>query len=262
MNFNEFRTKSQAGKESKIKTSSIMYRWQRHLSVRISWLLIKRFPKIKANHVSLFNVLLLLAIFLFTFFALKIGIFWTIVIQMILLNFTSVLDKVDGEIARYQNYFTQRGVYYDLVYHFFYTFVFYFVVGFYFFLITTSIFILLPTLFLAIVATNHKMLGKLRHHVGYKVLLEKHSEVIRDFVLTRVKSKRKARPIRVLNYLIFMMYDWTWTFYFLLIILSNFYFSAAVFIFFIHVIASIIMFLYQTLFSFPKKSLYTRDELN
>ncbi|MBT6691331.1 CDP-alcohol phosphatidyltransferase family protein [Candidatus Parcubacteria bacterium] len=262
MNFNEFRTKAQAGKEGKIKSSSIMYRWQRYLSIRISWLLIKVFPKIRANHVSLFNILFLLAIFLFSFFALKVGVIMTVFIQLILLNFTSVLDKIDGEIARHQEYFTQRGVYYDLVYHFFYTFVFYFVVGFYFFLNTANIFIWLPTLFLAIIATNHKMLGKLRHHVGYKVLLEHHGQIIKDFVPERVKPKRKARLWRVLGYLIFMMYDWTWTFYFLLIVLSYFHFSLAAFLFFVHVIVSIIMFLYQILSSFPKKGLYTRDELN
>ena len=262
MKFSEFKVKAQAGKEDKIKTSSIMYRLQRFVSIRISWFLIKIFPGIKANHISLFNVCLLLAIFLMSFFAMKIGLFWTIFIQMILLNLTSILDKTDGEVARHQDHFTQRGVYYDLVYHFFYAFVFYFVVGFYFFVITKSIFMLLPTIFLAIIATNHKMLGKLRHHVGYKVLLERHGQVLKDFVPVRIKPKRKARPLRILNYLIFMMYDWTWTLYFLLIILSEFYFSTAAFLFFIHIIISIIMFLYQILFSFPKKGLYTREELN
>ena len=41
-----------------------------------------------------------------------------LIIQLVVFLFTSILDKVDGEIARVKKYFTQSGVYYDILFHF------------------------------------------------------------------------------------------------------------------------------------------------
>jgi len=262
MTFSEFKQKVQASKEEKIKHSSHMYRWQRWLSVRISWLLIKVFPRIRANHVSIFNILLILFVLVLCFWAWDSGPFYMAFIQLLLLNLTSVLDKVDGEIARYREEFTQQGVYYDITYHFFYPFVFYFVVGYFWFLSTIEIPILLIATFLAILATNSKMLGKLRHHVKYKIQLESHGSVVGGLAEKFKENKRKAVLLRLIDYVVFFIYDWTWTFYFIVIIWSLFDFRSAISIYFIHSILSIILIIKQILFDQPSRGLYSKEDFN
>lgn len=260
MDFKSFRAKSQASKEDKINVSGFMYRWQRSLSVRISWTLIKIFPDIKPNHVSIFNVLLTLFILLLSFWSWNFGPFYMVIIQLLLLNFTSVLDKVDGEIARYKEIFTQQGVYYDLTYHFFYPFVFYFTVGYFWFLEMIEIRILLVAIFLAILSVNSKMLGKLRHHVKYKVNLESHGLVVKGLLSAKIEKKKKPAIVRLINYTVFLIYDWTWIFYFVLILLSLFNFSLALFIYLIHLLVSVFLILKQILFTHPKNGLYSKED--
>ncbi|RJQ35642.1 CDP-alcohol phosphatidyltransferase family protein [Candidatus Parcubacteria bacterium] len=262
MNFEDFKKKAQAGKEDKISSSGLMYRWQRFLSVRISWLLIKIFPNIKPNHISVFNILLTLFVFVLSFFAWDLGPFYMIIIQLLLLNFTSVLDKVDGEIARHKEIFTQQGVYYDLTYHFFYPFVFYFAVGYFWFLSTVEISILLFSIFLAILAMNSKMLGKLRHHVKYKVELESHGKIVSGLLADKKNKDKKPAFIKLINYLVFLIYDWTWNFYFVLIIWSLFNFKTAIFIYFMHLVLSIILIIKQIFFDHPRHGLYSKEDFN
>lgn len=261
MDFKSFREKSQAGKESKISNAGLMYRWQRSISIRISWLLVKIFPGIKPNHVSVFNIILTLFVFLLSFWAWDFGPFYMVIIQLLLLNFTSVLDKIDGEIARYTEIFTQQGLYYDLIYHFFYPFVFYFVVAYFWFLSSLEIPVLLLGLFLAIIAVNNKMLGKLRHEIKYKILRSNQQNTIEGLIEITKKSKNK-KPIflRLINYSVFLIYDWTWSIYFILIILSLFNFYIALLLYLAHVILSIFLMLKQILFDQAKNGLYSKSD--
>ncbi|PLX26226.1 hypothetical protein C0580_00330 [Candidatus Parcubacteria bacterium] len=262
MDFKSFREKSQAGKEAKISSSGFMYRWQRGLSIKISWLLIKIFPGIRANHVSVFNIILTLSIFLLSFWAWDFGPFYMVLIQLILLNFTSVLDKVDGEIARYKETFTQQGVYYDLTYHFFYPFVFYFVVGYFWFLETIEVPLLLAAIFVAILSVNSKMLGKLRHHVKYKVNLESHGKIVQGLLAEKKSKKKKPVLSRLINYSVFLIYDWTWFLYLILILMSLFNFYLALLIYILHLIVSMILILKQILIDHPDRGLYTKDDFH
>lgn len=260
MNFQEFKNKSQAGKEAKIASGGLMYAWQRNLSVIISFLLIKLFPRISPNSVSISNILLLFIIFALSFWANNDNALLIVIIQLLLINFTSVMDKIDGEIARYKEYYTQQGVYYDLTYHFFYPFVFYFVLGYYFYVHTNNLIIVLLAMALAIIATNQRMLGKLRHHVKYKVVLEAHQNIIKDVNTAKKQHQKKPLLWRIVYYSIFLLYDWVWSWYLLIAIISYFNFYLAMYIYFIHLALSLFLFLKQILIDFPRKRLFSKEE--
>lgn len=260
MNFIDFKNKVQAGKENKIKTSSFIYRWQRKISVFLSWLLIKIWPNILPNHVSIFNVILL--------WLLLISIpFWPvrsnsllIFIELILLSLTSILDKVDGEIARYKNYFTQSGLYFDLLYHFSYAFIFYIVFGYYFSILTNVFAIFWVSVITGLFSAIYHMLGKLRHHIEYKIKLEGHTEVIKDIIDVSNFKRNKPKLNQLFDYAIFLIYDWVWFIYFLFSVIAIFNLYLAKWLFIIHLLFTILRCLYELLWIYPKRRLFQRIE--
>jgi len=122
MKFREFKLVAHRGKEEKIKTSSWLYRFERNLSAYLSWGLIKFFPNILPNHISVANIFIIFIVLVTNIFVHESNaqtiIFW----QIFILFLTSIIDKVDGEVARLKKHFTQAGIFYDRAYHFFYPF--------------------------------------------------------------------------------------------------------------------------------------------
>lgn len=257
MTFKEFRSIVQAGKEAKIESSGMIYKFQRWLSAIISWNLIKIFPKIQANHVSIFNIILIWFVFIFSFWVGDLGRLIVIIIQLILLSISSLIDKIDGEIARYRKNFTQAGIYFDITYHFFYVFVFYFVIGYFFFFVSANIYVLLFSIWLGILMTYQKMLGKLRHHIKYKIELESHSNLVRDLNVAS-DQKTTAKIVRLFYYLFFLIYDWTWLWFLLLTVLSKWQANLAYSIYIIHIFVSLIWVIKIILIDHPRRGLYSR----
>lgn len=261
MNFADYKKKSQAVKEEKIRVSGLMYRLHRRISVVLSWFLVSLFPRLSPNVVSGANVLLVWIILLITLGADSENAGTILIIQLLLLNFTAIMDKIDGEIARWQENFSQRGIYFDIAYHFFYPFVFYFSVGYYFYLFFPSRALLILAAFLGILATNFRMFGKIRHHIRYKILLEHHENQIRDFIIKAPKTgKRKNRLISAWNYFFFFIYDWAWTFYFILTLFSFAYPELALRIYLVHGAALIFMYSFHIMHLIPQRRLYAKEE--
>ena len=109
----ELKIKCQSGKRSKDFLLMKGYTFHREVSIYVTKFLLTFFPKIKPNtvsflmiFVSLIGCLLLLSSCAYTA---GTGIF------LVYLGF--ILDKVDGEIARYKNTYSLRGGYLDEVYH-------------------------------------------------------------------------------------------------------------------------------------------------
>ncbi len=83
----------QTGKPS----DGLVSRWlNRPLSQRISWALLHLFPSIRPIHITLFNALLALTLIP----VLALGGHWGLILGGILFHAASVLDGVDGEMAR------------------------------------------------------------------------------------------------------------------------------------------------------------------
>jgi phosphatidylglycerophosphate synthase len=114
MNFSEFKRESQSQKVNKqLPPSYFGYSWHRELSARLSYFLLRVFPGVTPNNISL---LMILVGVLGCLLLLGESIEFTVVgILLVYLSF--ILDKVDGEIARYKNLQTLRGKYLDELYH-------------------------------------------------------------------------------------------------------------------------------------------------
>lgn len=93
------------------------YLKHRELSIYITRIILRLAGRgIKPNHISLFNILFGIAILLLIIFNEDKFLF---LLFLLLFYFSFLLDKVDGEVARYQKVITLRGAYLDEVYHLF-----------------------------------------------------------------------------------------------------------------------------------------------
>jgi len=109
----ELRQKCQAHKINKNFALAKGYTWHRQISIYITKFLLTLFPKIKPNLVSFTMIVVsLTGCLLLLNHSLYIEVFG---ILLVYLGF--LLDKVDGEIARYNNIHYLRGVYLDELYH-------------------------------------------------------------------------------------------------------------------------------------------------
>lgn len=259
MNFVDFKEISQAGKEEKIKHSSFIYRQQRWLSVILSWLLIKINPKILPNHVSIFNVVVLWLVFMSVIFFSGQVLVWLVLVQLLLLAFSSILDKVDGEIARYRQYFTQTGLYFDLVYHFSYAFIFYVVLAYYFAYLANNLLILWLGILVGLWSAIYHMLGKIRHHIKYKVSLEGHTAEIKDWLDLKAKKPR-SKFFTLADYGLLFIYDWVWLIYMLCWVLSILNWPLAASLFVIHLLLTAIRLVSEIVYLYPRHNLFTRPD--
>lgn len=262
MNFQEFKKIVHAGKEVKIKEGSYMYRIHRQISAVISWYLLKIYPGILPNHITVANVVCVLIVFLLALGENTTNVYWIIALQAILLNFTSVLDKVDGEISRYKKYPTQKGVYYDLIFHFLFPASFYFAFGYFFFILSDNINILLLSVLAGAIMSAEVASRKARHHVKYKLQLEGVESKIHDYITRDDAPKGQSLFMKLITYSIFFIYDWVWTFYAALVFISLLWSLLSLDLFVFHLILTTIFSLYIILAKYPRTALYTREEMN
>lgn len=113
----ELRKICQSEKTKNPSLAGLGYTGHRVLSIYITRIILKLAgKKIKPNHISVFNILLGITVLVF------IAIFENklfLLLFLLLFYFSFLLDKVDGEIAKYQKLVTLRGTYLDEVYHIF-----------------------------------------------------------------------------------------------------------------------------------------------
>lgn len=94
--------------------SAYGYLFHRWISIYITNFFLVVFPAIKPNYISALMVVISLAGV--AMLAILAEASWQI-LGIILVYFGFLLDKVDGEIARYKNLFPLRGIYLDEIYH-------------------------------------------------------------------------------------------------------------------------------------------------
>ena len=260
MNSQELKSKALGGKFDKIKSSSFIYRFQRNCSFSISSFLTKFFSNIKPNHISFLAIILVLLTAIFGLAFRFINPYFVVLVQLGLLFGSSILDKVDGELARIQNHFSQKGVYFDILYHLYYVLVLYLSVGIFFFVILEHEIFFFSSVLLGFLMMTYRISGKIRHHVRFKINLENHKDSIVD--LGRKKRVfSQTKPVRWLNYLVFMVYDWVWLWYVMLILISYYDRYLIGLIYLIYTLVAIALVFGELFWRYPKESLFTREEL-
>lgn len=256
--FHEFKERVQGVKQDKIVHGSFINQFGRFLSVRISWMLIQWVPFVRPNAVSVTNIVLILLVLIGPFFVGALPPYVVVVVQVLLLFCSSVLDKVDGELARAQSYFTQRGIYYDLLYHFLYTFSCYAFLGFFFGSLLPGAYLWYVAAITAFAVTVYKMFGKVRHHVRYKVLLEGHGSVIQDPV---PPSSDDRSWFRFVEYFFYSPYEWTFLLFVLLVVLLPIIPVVVVWVYLVFTFIVLLLTLYRLLVWYPRHALFGEDDL-
>ncbi|OHA59648.1 MAG: hypothetical protein A2589_02205 [Candidatus Vogelbacteria bacterium RIFOXYD1_FULL_46_19] len=255
----ELKTKALGVKLEKINSSSFIYRFQRMISFSVSCFLTKFFPTVRPNHVSLLAIISVLVAIILGLVVEYLDPYLVVLIQLLVLFVSAILDKIDGELARIQQRFSQRGIYYDIVYHLLYVLALYFIIGLFFFVVSSSLSFLLGSTLLGFLMAMHKISGKVRHHIRFKINLEGHEKDIVDF--GRETQKVKLRPVRWVRYLVFMIYDWVWIWYVLLVWTHFFNKPVGEVIYIVYTLLAILMVLIDLLWNYPKHSLFTREEV-
>jgi len=262
MDFNTFRQIAHKPKESK-KKSDAFYRVERNVSVRISWLLLKIFPWLRPTMVTIVSILVLLFVFLLSFVdwefstRIYIGIF-----QLVLLYSITILDKIDGEVARVTEYCTQKGIYYDRGVHFLYPLIFYFTVGHFFYSLGGDIRIFYFTILLGLLTQMRLFFREASLLVGD--VLERGTVEIKDYIdpVLRKKRKEKRPPFfaRLLDYWSFMIYAWTLFYYIIVFGISYFYFDISFWLYIVHIAVSFCIIVYRVFYTDPKWGLFMRKD--
>lgn len=254
MNFKEFKTKCHESKLEKM-SGDRFYKIERNISIRITWLLVKLFPRIKPNYVTCFSLLLLFIIFFSNFFKLNKELDFLITIfQLLFLYFIGILDKIDGEVARFKDYCTQKGIYYDHTVHFFYPFVFYFSISYFFYFINNSEFIFFVAILLGLLTTNLLFFNEAISFIGNKIKDNKIK--INDVIHGERKKTRPARIFRIIDYMTFMIYTYVLFYYFLLIFISLYNFQLAYTLFNLQIFISLFVISYKIFYFYPHKRMF------
>ena len=259
ISFQEFKQQSQAGKGDKIRSAGLVYRLQRRLSVRLSWLIAKWLPGFRPNQLSAMNVVLVVLTVLLSLRQPVVASF--AVGQLILLWFSSVLDKMDGELARFRHHFSQAGIYYDLLYHFLYPLAFYVIVGLYFSGLFGSPVLAILSFAVGMLASLYKMIGKLRHHIRFKIKLENHASAIADYRPINQNLPNLSFSQKVVEQTTLMIYGAVWVWYVALVIFSTIDALLAGTLFFLHLLVTFVVLLWRLLWTIPRYRLFTRAEL-
>lgn len=258
--FDEFRQHVQATKQDKIRHGSFINRFERFLSVRISWLLYGAKPVIRPNVVSFINVVLIILVLCGPLFFGVLPPYWVLLGQVVVLFCSSIFDKVDGELARAQSHFTQRGIYYDLLYHFLYTFSFYAFLGFFFGAMLPGAPFWYFAVATAFLVTLYKMFGKVRHHVRYKIRLEDHQTIIKDAVTPSEEIDRSW--FRFVMYLLYTPYEWTFLLLVVLVVVLPVMPLIAVWGYITFMALLFFVTLYRLLIWYPRHALFSGEELH
>jgi hypothetical protein len=113
MDFISYKKVTQSQKRNKVVgLQSVGYLWHRNVSAYISYGLLRLFPGITPNFVSLIMIMVGVAGSVLT------SLFgWWGILGVLLVYISFLLDKVDGEIARWRRMSSVRGMYLDEIYH-------------------------------------------------------------------------------------------------------------------------------------------------
>lgn len=253
MDFLEFQDKVHGPKKEKM-SGDRLYRLERNISLRITWVLYKFFPFIKPNNITALSFFILFFVFFLNFISITNWSAVLAIVQLVLLYLITIIDKIDGELSRAHNYVTQSGMYYDYTVHLFYPFIFYFSIGHYFYMFLNDQILFYTTLLLGAMSIILVSLRATTLFICGEI--EKKSIEIKDLISQRLKIKKIwPLPIRFLYYLTFMLYAWTLFFYVGVIFLSIYNFSLAVILYKIHIIYTILVIIYTILWHHPKKKL-------
>jgi len=110
----ELKNICQLHKRNKHFLLSFGYIFHRNLSIYITRFLLIFFPRLSPNTVSFLMIVISLIGCIFLFISNSLLNF----LGLIFIYFGFLLDKVDGELARYKNEYSIQGIYLDELYHF------------------------------------------------------------------------------------------------------------------------------------------------
>jgi hypothetical protein len=261
INFSNFRQQVHVTKQGRINGDKI-YALTRYVSARLSYLIVVLFPNVRPNQISVFLIIILLGLIISNIFYDIISSFYLIIIQLFFLQLVAIGDRVDGEVARYKSYFTQTGIYYDRFFHFLYPFALYLSIGYFFATATGFSTIIIFAVVLSVFASLTNMLGKLRHHIKHKIKLEHHDDLLQDLYDQPVLIPAQGLIKRLSHYFIFMMYDWVWALYLIIIILFSFFAQLAFVIYVAHSLVSLMVILYYILVTYPQNFLFSKKDFS
>ena len=194
--------------------------------------------------------------FSISLFEIGINYFWTPILQLGALYLITIIDKVDGEVARISNYHSQKGMYYDRFIHSVYPIVLYFVIAWYFFIQTENVLVFGATLILAILTSRLESFPETKEFIKKKIKREEAEGItLQDYGVASDNSQKTNifLPFRILYYTTFMVYAWTIFYYLVLLIVSNYSFEVSLYLYYLHLAASLLVVGYRVLYSFPRK---------
>lgn len=260
ISFSEFRNIAHEGKADRMRQDAL-YALGRQISVRFSYVIVRLLPRITANHISLANILVVIAVVMSNVLYGSVAAVTLVLIQLCAVQSAAIGDRVDGEVARFKNHLTQTGIYYDRVFHLLYPFALYVPVGYFFALLGGHHgFLVLATL-LAALASLSNTADNFRHSIKYKIQLEGHEDAIRDFYEKPSEDKRPYILFRIARYFVFMIYDWVWALYVVLVLLSVFAPGGALIAYAAHAGVSFAILLRHILVVYPRRSLFSRGDV-
>ena len=253
MNFLEFKNKVHGPKKEKM-SGDRLYCLERNISVRISWFIYKFLPFVRPNHVTGLSFFILFLVFSANFLPAEKGSAYLTIIQLILLYFITITDKIDGELSRAKNHITQSGMYYDYTVHLLYPFIFYFTIGHYFYILSNDYKIFYLTLLLGTITIILISLRTTKFFI-YQEIRDKKIE-IKDLIAKKTGKKISwPFPIRFLYHLTFLIYAWTLFFYIGAVYLSIYDFSLSFIFYKVHIFYTLLFLLYNILWHQPRKKM-------
>lgn len=260
ISFQEFKTLVHGPKAERMKHDRL-YRVGREVSVRMSYTLARLFPFIRANHVSVATIVIVLGVLAANALYGSVSASVLILAQLAALQLAALGDRVDGELARYHHHISQRGIYYDRAFHFVYPFGLYLSTGFFFSYLTGYLEVLVFVTLLAVLAAFANMADNLRHSIKYKIELEKNQQHIQDLQVGAHPHSRPALLWRVGGYLVFMMYDWVWLLYVVLVVGALTGGAVWLLVYMTHLAISLLVLAHHILVVYPRRRLFSREDI-
>lgn len=257
--FQEFRDVAHGTKHNKI-ASDRFYAIERVISVRLSWWLYRLFPNIYPTSITVVSLAILAVVFTLTtvLWYVPQAVWLYTLGSLALLYVISFTDKVDGELARVRDYRTQKGLFLDRTVHFIYPFVFYFLIGTFFVVGGGEVVLFALTLLLGVLTQQFLFLTEAKLLVAEKI--KKDGVLFKDLLTARLPKHRPLLPLRLLDYLTFMIYAWTLFFYVGIILLALWYPAISYLLYVSHVLLALSVNGYKVFISYPRDRLYTREE--
>lgn len=277
MTFKEFKAQIHAPKLAKM-SGDRFYRIERNISSRVTYMLVKLFPGIWPTAVTTVSYVILAIVFLVNFWPGWLDIIeypetastrWVVgVVQLLALYSITILDKVDGEVARATHRNSQKGIYHDRGVHFLYPMVYHITLAWIFvyqgaFLFLGEDWFVLVTFACAILAgllvQMVTFFREARLLVADTIVSGNLQEHIQDFQSIRPKPKRLPLVLRMVDYTTFMIYFWGIWFYLGLMIVALFSPYLAGILYSIHIVLTLGITGYKVFWSYPRTGLFRKE---